>query len=377
MMAIQSAGRGYNTHLIKITLGYEPGTRKRLYYTETIKGTKKEARLREAELKIQLRDKKLMLSSGMTFRVFFDHYLDEARSRLSLNCFHNYESSIKRYLLPSIGDKKLKELVKNDFQQVYDSMSTRGLSAHTVQTLSKATRAVITWAMKKRLLNEDILKGVTLPNIPKAKPEFLTYEEMQAFFDVAQNYWYGNAFKFQFVTGLRNQELMALRWEDINFETATIRIRRACCWVDGKFHGLKSTKTGEERTIELDPPTIDFLKRLKAKQEAHIKSRKSRGLLYGDNRLIFCTRDGRVPNMSTVRKCFNKILKGIGITRRFRWYGIRHTHATHLLDVKGANPKMISNRLGHSVQMLFRTYGHEMPGQQREALSKISSRVKL
>jgi integrase len=375
-MSIQSAGRGRNTHLIKITLGYEQSTGKRLYHTETFKGTKKDARLREAELKIQLRNKKLVLSSRMTFRVCFDHYRDEARSRLSHTRFHTLESYIKFYLLPTLGNKKLKELVREDFQKVYDSLNARGLSPHTVHTLHSTIRAVITWAMEKRLLREDILKGITLPKIPKVRPEFLTYEEMQAFFKAAPDYWYGNAFKFQFMTGLRNQELMALMWEDINFEAATVLIRRACIWVN-RFEGFKGTKTGEDRTLELDLPTINFLKRVKAEQEAHIKSRVSSGLSYGNEHLIFCTQDGCLPRLATVGQCFKRILKNIGITRRFRWYGARHTHATHMLDVEGANPKMIANRMGHSVEMLFRTYGHEMKGQQREALSKISSRVTL
>src|SRR5215212_8986700 len=102
-MAIQSAGRGRDTHLIKITLGYEPVTHKRLYHTETFKGTKKDARLREAELKLQLRDKRLVRSSEMTFCQCFTRYCDEARPHLSLNSFYTYESFIKRYLLPVIG----------------------------------------------------------------------------------------------------------------------------------------------------------------------------------------------------------------------------------------------------------------------------------
>jgi integrase len=376
-MAIQSVGRGRDTHLIKITLGYEQGTHKRLYFTETFKGTKKDARLREAELKIQYHRKKLVVPSAMTFRECFDLYLDEARLRLSPSTFHIYQRFIKRYLLPSLGDKRLNELVKDYFQLVYDSMTSRGLSPHTIYGLHCAARATITMALRKKLLSEDILKGVALPKIPKPKPEFLSYEEMQAFFDVASNCWYGNAFKFQFVTGQRNQELMALMWGDIDFHAATICIRRACCWVPSKFQGFKSTKTGEERIIELDDQTIDFLKRVKVAQEAHIQSRKKRGLPYGDERLVFCTPGGHVPTMDVVRRCFKKILKRIGITRRFRWYGARHTHATHLLDNEGSNPKMVANRMGHSVTMLFHTYGHEMPGQQRKALSKISSRVKL
>jgi integrase len=375
-MGIQSTGRGRDTHLIKITLGYEQGTGKRLYHTETFKGTKKDARLREAELKIQHRDKKLVLSSEMTFSVCFDHYRDEVRSRLSRTCFHVHESFIRLYLIPALQSKKLKDLVREDFQKAYDALSTRGLSPHTVRTLHGAAKGVTTWATGKRLLREDILKGITLPKIPKTRPEFLTYEEMQSFFEAAPDYWYGNAFKFQFFMGVRNQELMALMWEDVDFEAATVLIRRACIWLN-RFEGFKCTKTGEERTLELDLQTLNFLKRLKAGQEVYIKSRREGSLSYGDERLIFCTGDGRVPARATVRECFRRILKKIGITRRFRWYGARHTHATHMIDVEGAKPKMIANRMGHSVEMLFRTYGHEMKGQQRDALSKISSRVTL
>jgi integrase len=372
-MGIQTRGK---SHTIKITLGYHPVTGQRLYYTETFKGAKRAARLREAELIIQARDKKLVPSSEITFGECFNRYCDEARLRLSISRFKSTEDMIRRYLLPSIGDRRLKDLVKGDFQKVYDSMTARGLSPYTVHTVHGIARAVVTWVLEKKLLSEDILRGVKLPKTPKVKPEYLNYEEMQDFFDEAPNYWYGNAFKLQFVTGLRNQELMALMWEDVDLENGKVQIRRACIW-GVKFRGFKGTKTGEERTIALDTPAINLLKRVKAAQEAHIKLRRSSGLSYGNERLVFCTKDGRVPNIGVVRKCFKIILKKIGITRRFRWYGARHTHATHLLDNQGANPRMIANRMGHSPEMLFRTYGHEMEGQQLEALAKISSRVTL
>src|ERR1700753_1937676 len=116
------------SHTIKITLGYHPVTGQRLYYTETFKGAKKAAREREAKLKIQARDKKLIPSSEMTFGECFNRYCDEARLRLSISRFHTTEDMIRRYLLPSIGDRRLKDLVKGDFQKVYDSMTARGLS---------------------------------------------------------------------------------------------------------------------------------------------------------------------------------------------------------------------------------------------------------
>jgi integrase len=357
-------------------LGREPETRKRLYFTETFKGKKQDARLREAELKIQKRAKKLVLSSSITFRECFGRYFEDVRPRLSLNCFNTYERYVRCYLFPAVGDKTLKELVKDDFQVVYDAMGKRGMSPYTINTLHTSARAGITWAKHKGLFGEDILEGCKLPKIPKSQPEYLTYDEMQAFFDIAPRYWYGNAFKFQFMTGLRNQELMALMWVDINFDTAEMCVSRACVW-HGTRKIFKCTKTGENRIIELDPQTLDFLKGLKTAQTEHIRSRRSLGLTYDDERLIFCTRDGRVPYLNSIRVSLRRILKEIGITRRFRWYGIRHTHATHMLDTEGANPKMISNRMGHSVHMLFKIYGHEMKGQQRKALSQISSRVKL
>lgn len=111
-MGVQSAGRGRNTHLIKITLGYHPVTGKRLYYTETFKGPKREARLREADLNLQVRDKKLVPSSEMSFAECFERYFDEARSRLSVSRFNIAQSIIKLYLLPHLGDKKHSTLQK-------------------------------------------------------------------------------------------------------------------------------------------------------------------------------------------------------------------------------------------------------------------------
>lgn len=114
-MGITSVGRGPNTHSIKITLGRHPVTGQRLYYTETFKGGKREARLREAELMLQHSRKKLVAPSGMTFRECFDLYLDEARARLSPSTLDTRECFIKRHILPSLGDKELRKLDKDDF----------------------------------------------------------------------------------------------------------------------------------------------------------------------------------------------------------------------------------------------------------------------
>src|SRR5690242_18886425 len=109
----------------------------------------------------------------------FDHYRNEAQLRQSLTSFRDYNNLSNLYIMPPLRNKKLKELVREDFHKAYDSLSIRGLSAHTVRTLHGATKAVITWATGKRLLREGILKGITLPKIQKTRPEFLSYEEMQ------------------------------------------------------------------------------------------------------------------------------------------------------------------------------------------------------
>ena len=114
----------------------------------------------------------------------------------------------------------------------------------------------------------------------------MTIEEAKAFGTVKDDFWYGNAFVFQLHMGLRPQEVMALIWEDVDFERGTVRIERACKWIRGVFTGFGPTKCKRsDRIIGLAPEHLELLRSHFEKQQQLIEQRKTRGQPYGEPKL--------------------------------------------------------------------------------------------
>jgi integrase len=275
-----------------------------------------------------------------------------------------------------------------------------GLAIVTVRSIREAMRTVFYYAMGEKLITENPVKRTTVPPAPLSTANPLTLEEVWAFLSVKDLFHYGDAFLFQLQTGLRPEELMALIWSDIDFIKGTLRIERACKWLNGSFKGLGKVKTKRSpRVIELAPEQLDFLKARLIKQNREIAEKQNAGEkygepnvqewlsrerpkqrhLYGNTNLVFPNLEGRIPSSSVVRGCFKRMLRRAGFTgdrRKLRWYDLRHTHATYLLTL-GVPDHEVAARLGHSVLMLNEMYAHVLPQRQRMASSLIVSLIPL
>jgi integrase len=90
------------------------------------------------------------------------------------------------------------------------------------------------------------------------------------------------------------------------------------------------------------------------------------GLKLQDDDLVFSKPDGKPLDPSTITHTFRKIIKSIGLPS-LRFHDLRHTHASLMLK-QGINPKIVSERLGHSsIGITLDTYSHVMPGLQKAA----------
>lgn len=267
-----------------------------------------------------------------------------------------------------------------------------GLAVNTVQTIRAALSAAFNFAVDEKLLPENPVKKTVIPPPPRSSVNPLTLEEAWALTCVKDIFWYGAAFIFCLQTGLRPSELMALIWDDVDFENGVLRIERACKWIKGKFSEFGTVKTSRsERTIELSSEHVEFLRTRLEKQNQHIQEirrertkygepmilkwvqeyRSNQQHLYKQTNLIFPTQDGRVPNLNGVRRSFRSMLRRSGLTGarlKLRLYDLRHTHATILLTL-GFPAHEVAERLGHTVEMLNNTYAHVYKGRQRMASS--------
>lgn len=158
--------------------------------------------------------------------------------------------------------------------------------------------------------------------------------------------------------GLRIGELLSLKWEDIDLDAGTLRVRRTRSQARNS-PTFTTPKNGRGRSIRLTQRAVEALRTHRATQNAE---RLKVGSLWQDNGLVFCTHGGQPLDFRNVATTsFKPLLKKAGLPD-IRFHDLRHTCATLLLS-RGHLPKLVQDLLGHaSVAMTLDRYSHVLPG---------------
>ena len=147
--------------------------------------------------------------------------------------------------------------------------------------------------------------------------------------------------------GLRQGELLGLKWADLDLATYTLQVRRTMS--ESRVGRIEEQpKNGKGRRIELSRTAVEALR---AHREAH-----------GGHELVFATEKGTAVNSSNlVHRSFKPLLNSCGVPQ-IRFHDLRHTCAT-IRFIKGQHPKRVSDILGHSsVAITLDIYSHVIPG---------------
>ena len=160
--------------------------------------------------------------------------------------------------------------------------------------------------------------------------------------------------------GLRQGEILALRWQDIDFEMGIIRVVRSY----NPYYGMMDLKTPSSiRTVPMIPRLISTLKEL----------RKESGTPAPEE-LLFKSPEGNPINRDTlVSKDFEETLKRAGV-KRVRFHDLRHTYASLCISA-GMDPKALQHAMGHSsIATTMNIYAHLFPGSYDGAISRLDSK---
>jgi len=219
-----------------------------------------------------------------------------------------------------------------------------------------ALRGVLGLHFHGRRTLDNPMAGITNQRTVKRLPDPLTLKERNAILaDMRKHYDLRVVayFTLAFYTGMRPEELIALRWEDIDWRQSTARVQRVRTFKGSERDG---TKTGTGRDVDLVPQAIDALKEMKAYtflkrtddgREVDVFENPVTGRAWHDER-------------SQRDHYWTPTLKRLGIRRR-RAYCTRHTYCTAAL-MAGIKPAYIAAQAGHSVKMLLDTYARWIPG---------------
>jgi integrase len=158
-------------------------------------------------------------------------------------------------------------------------------------------------------------------------------------------------------SGLRQGELLALNWRDVDMIEGTVTVRHSLEEIEKVFK-LKSPKsTKSRRTVWIGQSTVEALRR---HREAMRK--EGRDVVTGP---AFVSRKGKWVAKEALRGDFFTCIKKAGVSR-IRFHDLRHTSATLLLQA-GASIKAVSERLGHeSIEITLKNYVHVLPSESRD-----------
>ena len=160
-------------------------------------------------------------------------------------------------------------------------------------------------------------------------------------------------------TGMRQGELLALKWTDVDLEAGKVSVRRTLTR-EGGHYTLGEPKTKKSRrTVKLTGAATEALRGHLSRQ---MKEMGRLGDLYLDQGLVFTTGSGAPLNPSNIRnRNLRRLISKAGLPT-IRFHDLRHTCATLLLS-KNVHPKIVQEMLGHAtVAITLDTYSHVLPG---------------
>lgn len=364
--------RGPGRYMVRVPLGTDHKTGKRLYHNHTVHG-----RLRDAEKYLTAKTRELDLGvfiepTKMTLGEYLDEWLAIARQRVTRRTADGYEGQFDRYIREPLGKVRLTNLRASDIQKVYGGMIERGLSARSVRNAHAPLSGALEYAVKVGHIHRNPAELVELPKIERIERRFFSPEEAGRFLLACAKMPNGLIFEFSVMTGMRNQEYLALQWRDVDFERGTVTINRALEYHRGEWR-FKETKTARSRRcLPLPGPLMEKLRQHKRTQS---EARLMVGSLWQNYDLVFCTEIGtphQYPNLTY--RYFRPILEAAGFPRsedKVRMYDLRHSHASLLLAAE-ENLKVVSERLGHaSIRLTADIYSHVSIGMQQGATDKL------
>jgi len=369
------AKRSKNSYSIVIPLGTDPQTGKRKQQWVSIKGNKKDAEKRLSELLNQLDNGTFIRPTKTTLAEYLERWLkDYAWPNLAPKTAEGYEYIIRRHFIPALGNMTLTQLKPEHLQRYYSEKlssgrcdNSGGLSAQTVRhhhtALHKALQTAVEWG----LLSRNPADAVNPPHVQQ--PEMKTWGENDIirFLEAAKDSPYYVLFYTALFTGMRRSELLALRWQDIDFIFSQVYVSRSLHVLKGGKVVFKSPKTAPgRRTVALPPSAILTLKEHREKQEA---MRAMLGIPLTDDDLVFSHFDGKPLLPNTVTHAWIKLVRHTGL-KGIRLHDARHSHASLMLK-QGIHPKVVQERLGHSsIAITLDTYSHVAPGLQQAAAAR-------
>jgi integrase len=322
------------------------------------------------------RDGGLAFDAGtLTVGEYVERWLkDSVQGTVRQSTYDVYGYMVHPHIVPGLGRLKLKSLNPAHVRAFYRDRLDTGLSPATVHKMHVVLHKALDGAVSDGLIPRNAAKGVKVPQAGSRKEiRPLTSQQARDLFDAARGDRLEALYVLAIATGLRQGELLALKWEDVELEEAVLRVRRTLTRSGGKVEVGPPKTPNSRRSVGLTSRAVEALRAHLARQLAEMEEM---GSLYRPGGLVFANEIGGIINPSNLRNRHLVRLLERAKLPKVRFHDLRHTCATLLLT-KNVNPKTVSEMLGHSsISVTLDTYSHVLPTMRANAVRALEEALK-
>ncbi|HKE98815.1 MAG TPA: tyrosine-type recombinase/integrase [Actinomycetes bacterium] len=195
------------------------------------------------------------------------HWLKTIDGTVAPATFERYWSQVEVHAIPALGRVRLDRLTPEHFEALYHDKLAAKLAPRTVGHLHAVLRIAFNHAVRRGLLPTNPVALVRPPRPPAREIRALTAAQVRALLTAAARHRFEALFVLAVTTGMRQGELMALRWADIDLAAGTVQVRGSVYRERGRGLSIGPTKTkGSRRRILLPASAVRSLRRHRTRQ---------------------------------------------------------------------------------------------------------------
>lgn len=351
--------------------------------------TKEDARNARDKARAASHDGTYVAPQTITTGEWLRSWLDAHTATLKPTTQASYRQKVESYLLPHLGAVNLQALSPSRLSKLWATLAASGgkdgapLSPRSVEFTRAILRKACADAVVERLLTVNPVHGSKSPRRERRDLAIWDDAQQARFLDsvAARDSRWWTVWRLALASGMRRGELCALTWAAVDLDAGTVRVNRSAAQIVQRVV-TTDTKSGEDRTIALDPATVTALKAWRKQQATE---QLAAGSAWQDTEgLVFTWADGSrvLPDYLSkafieqqgnanaeqtaaddlVTKLVERELERSGaLLPRLTLHGCRHSHACTLLRA-GISVHVVAARLGHADPSLtLRVYSHAIP----------------
>ena len=366
---------------------YEKGLNKqgKMVFGEIYGKTYEEVEQQLVKIQTELNSNTFIEPNKITVAQWLDRWLKTYKNdSLTQSTYISYKGIIKNHVTPYIGGIRLQSLTLDILQDFFNKKTVE-INERTKKPLSTKTlknmKTMLVTALKQAVISDIIAKNpaeyITLPKIEPKEMRVLTRQEQMRLLETAKrsNSRYTILLYLALCTGMREGEISALTWNDIDFDRGIISVNKTLMRVqkkDGAGTEIKITPPKSQKSDRVIPMQRFLITELK-KYYARIAAEKLLvGSAYNNKMYVVCNELGGFIEPRQIQKIF-KTFTAAAELENVNFHALRHTFATRAVE-SGMDIKTLSTLLGHAdIQTTLNRYAHTTDEHARNEINKLNS----